>query len=164
MIRRPPRSTLFPYTTLFRSVVADVVDGALHAHLAGPGVGLVHGARPPEQVGLVVAQPVHEGHGPEPPLVPRPLGVVQVVDVGQVVHRDRSAVGGTGRQAGRDGDLRRGRGDDLVVGGRGADLDVLAGQRGRSHVFDQQDRGPFRIATAVVNGASLVGGLGAEAP
>src|SRR2546430_10831942 len=26
MIRRPPRSTLFPYTTLFRSVV-DVLDG-----------------------------------------------------------------------------------------------------------------------------------------
>src|SRR5688572_32653343 len=25
MIRRPPRSTLFPYTTLFRSVVADLV-------------------------------------------------------------------------------------------------------------------------------------------
>src|SRR5687768_18595145 len=24
MIRRPPRSTLFPYTTLFRSVVGDV--------------------------------------------------------------------------------------------------------------------------------------------
>src|SRR5256885_13037100 len=28
MIRRPPRSTLFPYTTLFRSVArADAVDG-----------------------------------------------------------------------------------------------------------------------------------------
>src|SRR5260370_26527037 len=28
MIRRPPRSTLFPYTTLFRSVVfADTLDG-----------------------------------------------------------------------------------------------------------------------------------------
>src|SRR2546425_7421936 len=26
MIRRPPRSTLFPYTTLFRSVVADVFE------------------------------------------------------------------------------------------------------------------------------------------
>src|SRR5688572_32043012 len=26
MIRRPPRSTLFPYTTLFRSVVAAVRD------------------------------------------------------------------------------------------------------------------------------------------
>src|SRR3989441_10129584 len=25
MIRRPPRSTLFPYTTLFRSVVSDIV-------------------------------------------------------------------------------------------------------------------------------------------
>src|SRR3712207_6873272 len=30
MIRRPPRSTLFPYTTLFRSVVFD-----LEAHVAG---------------------------------------------------------------------------------------------------------------------------------
>src|SRR2546427_7958578 len=26
MIRRPPRSTLFPYTTLFRSVIRVVVD------------------------------------------------------------------------------------------------------------------------------------------
>src|SRR2546430_10399767 len=26
MIRRPPRSTLFPYTTLFRSVAHDVID------------------------------------------------------------------------------------------------------------------------------------------
>src|SRR3989454_11618414 len=26
MIRRPPRSTLFPYTTLFRSVLGDVLD------------------------------------------------------------------------------------------------------------------------------------------
>src|SRR5438132_13828913 len=26
MLRRPPRSTLFPYTTLFRSVLAQVAD------------------------------------------------------------------------------------------------------------------------------------------
>src|SRR5258705_7389653 len=26
MIRRPPRSTLFPYTTLFRSLVGEAVD------------------------------------------------------------------------------------------------------------------------------------------
>src|SRR3712207_7196849 len=26
MIRRPPRSTLFPYTTLFRSVMGEVVE------------------------------------------------------------------------------------------------------------------------------------------
>src|SRR3712207_7169046 len=30
MIRRPPRSTLFPYTTLFRSEVATEVDVAQH--------------------------------------------------------------------------------------------------------------------------------------
>src|SRR3712207_8209868 len=29
MIRRPPRSTLFPYTTLFRSVLPEVVGGVL---------------------------------------------------------------------------------------------------------------------------------------
>src|SRR2546430_11387130 len=32
MIRRPPRSTLFPYTTLFRSL--PFTDGAEHATLA----------------------------------------------------------------------------------------------------------------------------------
>src|SRR3712207_9504779 len=30
MIRRPPRSTLFPYTTLFRSEVAGVLPGDGH--------------------------------------------------------------------------------------------------------------------------------------
>src|SRR5260221_1552438 len=37
MIRRPPRSTLFPYTTLFRSLkllgVLDCADGEAEAHL-----------------------------------------------------------------------------------------------------------------------------------
>src|SRR6266542_5279575 len=28
MIRRPPRSTLFPYTTLFRSIIMARIDGA----------------------------------------------------------------------------------------------------------------------------------------
>src|SRR5438874_6308691 len=34
MIRRPPRSTLFPYTTLFRSPLVEVGDvrGDLHCH------------------------------------------------------------------------------------------------------------------------------------
>src|SRR5690349_23665135 len=39
MIRRPPRSTLFPYTTLFRSPLvmvahAELVDGVDHQELA----------------------------------------------------------------------------------------------------------------------------------
>src|SRR5688572_32653975 len=40
MIRRPPRSTLFPYTTLFRSVFLGRVEaGVVHGHLRrGHGV------------------------------------------------------------------------------------------------------------------------------
>src|SRR3712207_7088314 len=44
MIRRPPRSTLFPYTTLFRS--ADAV----------PGLRRQRERQRPEQVGLLVRQ------------------------------------------------------------------------------------------------------------
>src|SRR5258707_9728913 len=39
MIRRPPRSTLFPYTTLFRSVLPHAL-GRLDAPLDGPPVEL----------------------------------------------------------------------------------------------------------------------------
>src|SRR2546426_4177933 len=39
MIRRPPRSTLFPYTTLFRSVIAG---GDEHLVAADDGIGGVH--------------------------------------------------------------------------------------------------------------------------
>src|SRR2546430_5138203 len=42
MIRRPPRSTLFPYTTLFRSCACLPVDGQRtgrgSGNVAGPGV------------------------------------------------------------------------------------------------------------------------------
>src|SRR5437660_5044918 len=58
MIRRPPRSTLFPYTTLFRSHVPPVV---LHVDAAGPD----HPAREPDahgrdQVGGLVDEQVGE--------------------------------------------------------------------------------------------------------
>src|SRR5258708_23752079 len=45
MIRRPPRSTLFPYTTLFRSLALPEIRERLHA-LAGVPVGGT-----PEQLG-----------------------------------------------------------------------------------------------------------------
>src|SRR3712207_6850215 len=35
MIRRPPRSTLFPYTTLFRSRGADLLEAAVAAEQRG---------------------------------------------------------------------------------------------------------------------------------
>src|SRR3989441_4545384 len=50
MIRRPPRSTLFPYTTLFRSLqlLEDVVDVILHrGHFDAQGASY-----------LLVGQPV----------------------------------------------------------------------------------------------------------
>src|SRR3712207_9426090 len=37
MIRRPPRSTLVPYTTLFRSVLADASNGPPEVILLGTG-------------------------------------------------------------------------------------------------------------------------------
>src|SRR3712207_7037861 len=37
MIRRPPRSTLFPYTTLFRSLAQHAVDEHLEVQLAHAG-------------------------------------------------------------------------------------------------------------------------------
>src|SRR5690349_22420147 len=50
MIRRPPRSTLFPYTTLFRSVLGGseintIADGVVGATLAGGGTTRVFGGQ-----------------------------------------------------------------------------------------------------------------------
>src|SRR3712207_9515428 len=75
MIRRPPRSTLFPYTTLFRSLRGPVGGRQELLDLdrvgkAGPAAGLQHpehlvpvaGAeRVPAQVGVATAAPVEVG-------------------------------------------------------------------------------------------------------
>src|SRR3712207_8693231 len=45
MIRRPPRSTLFPYTTLFRSLF-NVVLGAATLALLARSLELVFGGKP----------------------------------------------------------------------------------------------------------------------
>jgi len=44
MIRRPPRSTLFPYTTLFRSEETKKISPAEWAKGAGVAVGTILGA------------------------------------------------------------------------------------------------------------------------
>src|SRR5258707_15314551 len=41
MIRRPPRSTLFPYTTLFRSNIVTSGDGVGAALVAHPDVRMI---------------------------------------------------------------------------------------------------------------------------
>src|SRR2546429_5175699 len=48
MIRRPPRSTLFPYTTLFRSIfnAADNLAGQqVNGYEVGPGKPTISGAK-----------------------------------------------------------------------------------------------------------------------
>src|SRR2546426_2704836 len=45
MIRRPPRSTLFPYTTLFRSRLVHQEDLGAHAERARDRHPLLHAAR-----------------------------------------------------------------------------------------------------------------------
>src|SRR3712207_7613054 len=45
MIRRPPRSTLFPYTTLFRSNLTGLVDVHPAGQEAAPGQAAVRAAR-----------------------------------------------------------------------------------------------------------------------
>src|SRR2546430_9136121 len=61
MIRRPPRSTLFPYTTLFRSVVEDrrelaLVRGRIHAAQGGLEVGRGLGKRSEEHTSELQSQ------------------------------------------------------------------------------------------------------------
>src|SRR3712207_7682429 len=58
MIRRPPRSTLFPYTTLFRSALFLSLDDhayLVHADALVYAVGLFHGHDGPRS-----APPAHE--------------------------------------------------------------------------------------------------------
>src|SRR3712207_8744880 len=45
MIRRPPRSTLFPYTTLFRSIRTALTQGLLHFSLTEGSYLLNHPER-----------------------------------------------------------------------------------------------------------------------
>src|SRR3712207_8509347 len=67
MIRRPPRSTLFPYTTLFRSGVRRRVLGQVRGAL-GHGEAVRAGVVPDLQVEgpripALRHQPVAQGHG-----------------------------------------------------------------------------------------------------
>src|SRR2546425_11211730 len=98
MIRRPPRSTLFPYTTLFRSqIVAKVPASAprldargmvvmpggvdMHAHVAGSSVNHARRLLPEE-------------HAADPLTAPRlEDGAVARSGTGGTGPRDRKSVG-----------------------------------------------------------------------
>src|SRR2546426_12529048 len=58
MIRRPPRSTLFPYTTLFRSDLTEVgVDGGIERKVRGDAVLQVEPRAAEEAVAVVKGIP-----------------------------------------------------------------------------------------------------------
>src|SRR3712207_7233442 len=60
MIRRPPRSTLFPYTTLFRSLQAAptrTTDASAVVHNADAWIG----SRPPIRLAKIVSAAQKEG-------------------------------------------------------------------------------------------------------
>src|SRR3712207_1992017 len=61
MIRRPPRSTLFPYTTLFRSRRRGAAVGGGGAVLEGVGGGLAVPPHVREQAHLAVARRLRRG-------------------------------------------------------------------------------------------------------
>src|SRR2546422_2779030 len=62
MIRRPPRSTLFPYTTLFRSSAAALRGAPFALDLVRPGIFL-YGGSPGD--GLPPPRPRSEEHTSE---------------------------------------------------------------------------------------------------
>src|SRR2546422_8951588 len=102
MIRRPPRSTLFPYTTLFRST--HRADIGVRAH--------VHPEVPPERLELA------DGLGP------LPVERVAVAVLGDHGHRQerlevRLDAHGTGARAAPSG-----RGRERLVGVEVADVEA----------------------------------------
>src|SRR5260221_9101034 len=61
MIRRPPRSTLFPYTTLFRSAIAERLEGVPPqgaSDIAGDGLAHLHRDRGDHRQRLAVLFPI----------------------------------------------------------------------------------------------------------
>src|SRR5436190_694148 len=65
MIRRPPRSTLFPYTTLFRSLGVDDQGRPVAADAQATDLGAIAGVRPTVQVVVLELLLEHvPGRGP----------------------------------------------------------------------------------------------------
>src|SRR3989449_7187720 len=110
MIRRPPRSTLFPYTTLFRSLDATY---ARVEQLWGPG--FVRGTHTAWRAGryVFVGDEVYPAAGGYPGLVAGknpPLGPLPPIDLSHITHppgiaRDEPTHGGVDNMWGAGGTL-----------------------------------------------------------
>src|SRR2546426_11441858 len=90
MIRRPPRSTLFPYTTLFRSVVVpaaftvwDAPADVLPAKFRSPPYAAVS-VLLPEEVGVSVQVPAAT--------VPLQIAAPSVTEIGRAACRESEEI------------------------------------------------------------------------
>src|SRR5258708_40341743 len=85
MIRRPPRSTLFPYTTLFRSIFWSMREA--EPIVAGPGVTAQRmlSATEPSLAGGSGDTPVFELAGPKPGGTMMILGGTHPQEIGGVL-------------------------------------------------------------------------------
>src|SRR2546429_8276984 len=131
MIRPPPESTLFPYTTLFRSGGALVQGGAAVAEVVADGRVPVAGLGQPDEV----ARGVRAGGGHRPGL-DAPLEVVGsgLVEPGA---GGVAMAGSDGRRGGQPGDLGR-------DGGRGVTRLLLPALHAvRRPVRHQEVRSPL---------------------
>src|SRR2546425_2202679 len=79
MIRRPPRSTLFPYTTLFRSLRHQLADRGVWLAIDPPGLG---GRSVGSVIATATAGPLRQGFGP---VRDHLLGVTFVTGDGRIV-------------------------------------------------------------------------------
>src|SRR2546430_13505360 len=144
MIRRPPRSTLFPYTTLFRSA-AEALELALLEHAQDLGLGhrrevgnLVEEERAP--VGQLEAALLAAGRaGERALLVTEQLRLEQRLGQRRAVHRDERAA--TPRRA-----PVAGAGDELLARSALA-LDEHVGRAVR-HLLDERHHPAERGARA----------------
>src|SRR3712207_2954358 len=120
MIRRPPRSTLFPYTTLFRSRGAHVVLGLL-AH------GLDGVARPaPQDLGGALLE-LRQPHAVGEPLLRRPdVALLEPAELEPVVGQPDGALLG-GREVLRQGLVGLALGFGHLPSGARHSVDVRGG-------------------------------------
>src|SRR2546428_10510802 len=93
MIRRPPRSTLFPYTTLFRSTRTAAVSMSLY----GPSTSNVLGANDRIRMGLIGSG--RQGRDGMGHFIRHGVEVAAVSDVyGPKIRKGPEAAGGDGRR------------------------------------------------------------------
>src|SRR2546426_12544157 len=95
MIRRPPRSTLFPYTTLFRSQVTNSANPFGSARIIVRGASSILGQNQPliivDGIPIDNAAPGNTGYGPQGTPTPGNLGGYDIGNAASDISADNIA-------------------------------------------------------------------------